>query len=91
MAIKSAPIQQVVIGGDGKPSQWWTLWFTSIAKALGANPFQLQPYTVAQANALGATAYEGCAIYVSNEAGGATLAFSDGTNWRRVQDRAIIS
>jgi hypothetical protein len=30
-------------------------------------------------------------IYVSNETGGATVAFSDGTNWRRVQDRAIIS
>jgi hypothetical protein len=30
-------------------------------------------------------------IYVSNEAGGATVAFSDGTNWRRVQDRAVIS
>lgn len=28
---------------------------------------------------------------VTNEAGGATLAFSDGTNWRRVQDRAIVS
>jgi hypothetical protein len=30
-------------------------------------------------------------IYVSNETGGAVLAFSDGTNWRRVTDRAIIS
>lgn len=30
-------------------------------------------------------------IYVSNESGGATVAFSDATNWRRVQDRAIIS
>lgn len=30
-------------------------------------------------------------LYVSDEAGGATLAFSDGTNWRRVQDRAIVS
>ena len=30
-------------------------------------------------------------IYVSNESGGATIAFSDGTNWRRVQDRAIVS
>ena len=30
-------------------------------------------------------------IYVSNEAGGATVAFSDGTNFRRVQDRAIVS
>ena len=30
-------------------------------------------------------------IYVSDETGGATLAFSDGTNWRRVQDRNIVS
>jgi hypothetical protein len=30
-------------------------------------------------------------VFVSNETGGATLAFSDGTNWRRVQDRAIVS
>lgn len=30
-------------------------------------------------------------IYVSDEVGGATLAFSDGTNWRRVQDRIIVS
>ena len=30
-------------------------------------------------------------VYVSDETGGATLAFSDGTNWRRVQDRAIVS
>lgn len=30
-------------------------------------------------------------IYVSDESGGAIPAFSDGTNWRRVTDRAIIS
>lgn len=30
-------------------------------------------------------------IYVSNETGGAVLAFSDGTNWRRVTDRAVVS
>jgi len=30
-------------------------------------------------------------VYVSNEAGGAVLAFNDGTNWRRVTDRAIVS
>lgn len=30
-------------------------------------------------------------IYVSNESGGAVMAFSDGTNWRRVTDRAIVS
>jgi hypothetical protein len=30
-------------------------------------------------------------IYVSDETGGATMAFSDGTNWRRFSDRAIVS
>ena len=30
-------------------------------------------------------------IYVSNESGGAVVAFSDGSSWRRVTDRAIVS
>lgn len=30
-------------------------------------------------------------IYVSDEVDGATLAFSDGLAWRRVQDRNIVS
>jgi hypothetical protein len=30
-------------------------------------------------------------IYVSDEVGGAVPAFSDGTNWRRFTDRAIVS
>ncbi len=30
-------------------------------------------------------------IYVPDDVGGAVPAFSDGTNWRRVTDRAIIS
>jgi hypothetical protein len=38
-----------------------------------------------------ASDYEAHTIYVSNETGGATLAFSDGTNWRRVQDRVVVS
>lgn len=33
----------------------------------------------------------GRVIYISDEIGGAVLAFSDGTNWRRVTDRAIAS
>lgn len=38
-----------------------------------------------------ASAHTGYSIYVSNAAGGAILAFSDGTNWRRCDDRAIVS
>ena len=53
-------------------------------------PIRCKSYTVAtvpSATALGA----GSQIYVSNETGGAVLAFSDGTNWRRVTDRAVVS
>lgn len=52
-------------------------------------PVRLATYTVAAPP--DATLYTQGLIYVSDEAGGATVAFSDGTNWRRVQDRAIIS
>jgi hypothetical protein len=38
-----------------------------------------------------ATSGAGATIYVSNETGGAVLAFSDATNWRRVTDRSIIA
>lgn len=47
-------------------------------------------YTVAGVPSA-ATAGAGAIIYVSNESGGAVLAFSDAANWRRVTDRAVIS
>jgi len=50
---------------------------------------KLAPFTVATVPL--ASNNDRALIYISNESGGATLAFSDGTNWRRVQDRAIIS
>ncbi len=33
----------------------------------------------------------GSLLFVPDEAGGPTLAFSDGASWRRVQDRAAVS
>lgn len=45
-------------------------------------------YTV---STLPSASIAGGMIYVSNESGGAVMAFSDGTNWRRVTDRAIVS
>jgi hypothetical protein len=42
---------------------------------------------VPSASAAGA----GAMIHVSNESGGAVPAFSDGANWLRVTDRAVIS
>jgi hypothetical protein len=52
-------------------------------------PVKCKSYTVAGVPA--ASAGAGQMIYVSNEAGGGVIAFSDGTNWRRVTDRAVIS
>lgn len=51
--------------------------------------FQAPTYTVATVPS--AATYPRGVIYVSNETGGATLAFSDGSDWRRVQDRAVVS
>ena len=47
-------------------------------------------YTVAEANSL-TYINPGDMIFVSDETDGATMAFYDGTNWRRIQDRAVIS
>lgn len=51
-------------------------------------PVAVKSYTVV---GVPAVAPAGQIIYVSDEAGGAVIAFSDGTNWRRVTDRNIIS
>lgn len=52
-------------------------------------PLVLETYTVATVPT--ASSWTQGLIYVSDETGGATVAFSDGTNWRRVQDRVIVS
>ena len=49
----------------------------------------LPVYTVATLPS--ASTYTGRLIRVSDETGGHTVAFSDGTNWRRVQDRNVVS
>jgi hypothetical protein len=55
---------------------------------LKGSPVELKPFPVA---ALPRANGPPAVISVPNEAGGATVAFSDGTNWRRVQDRAVVS
>ena len=56
---------------------------------INASELTLPSYTVAAVPTASASTSQ--VIFVSNETGGATLAFSDGTNWRRLQDLAIIS
>jgi len=56
-----------------------------------AGPIRQPSYTVSQLGTLGAANYAGCTVYVTNESGGATIAYSNGTNWLRVYDNATIS
>jgi len=79
----------------------WKSWGIEIVRRI--NPFmeeirstkfgqgqilQVGSFTVAN---LPSAATPGRMIYVSDETGGAVVAFSDGTNWRRVTDRAVVS
>ena len=52
-------------------------------------PVILKSY--AKASLPAAASYTGAMIYVTDDVGGATPAFSDGTNWRRTADRNVIS
>lgn len=54
----------------------------------GVSHSQLPTYVKAS---LPPAAPAGQMIYVSDEAGGAVPAFSDGSDWRRVTDRAVVS
>lgn len=63
---------------------------TAATQNIGAltTPPGLPSYTVAT---VPSASPAGQLIYVSNESGGAVVAFSDATNWRRVTDRAVVS
>lgn len=58
------------------------------SRAMNA-PLTLASYTVSTLPT--ASLWPDAIIYVSNESGGAQPAFSDGTNWRRFTDRAVVS
>ena len=52
-------------------------------------PLLLKSYAVADLPT--ASLWTGAIVYVSDETGGAIPCFSDGTNWRRVSDRAVAA
>jgi len=54
-----------------------------------AGPLILPSFTVGTVPSV--TVFEGGLIYVTDEVGGRVPAYSDGTNWRRVSDGAVIS
>lgn len=75
-------------------SQALQLYLDDIAQRLNdyllGHAVRIPSYTVATLPDV-PPAQEPALIYVSDETGGAVVAFSDGTNFRRVTDRAIVS
>lgn len=67
---------------DGEPQFWsGTQW---------RGPKNVRPTSCTVAS-LPSAATAGSIVFVSDESGGPVLAFADGSQWRRVTDRAIVS
>jgi len=60
-----------------------------VINQLVVGPLPHNEYLVA--NLPAAADHAGGTVAVTDETGGYTMAFSDGTDWRRVQDRAVVS
>ena len=72
-----------------KPS-WYRLLKGIVDQSNGRRgPQRLKSYTVADLPSAADNAE--AMVFVKNESGGAVPAFSDGSNWRRVTDRAVVS
>ena len=85
--IVDTPLSGDKITEEGIPTSQFQALLEAIELEIN-NP-RLPSFTVATVPTV--TESEARIIYVSDESGGATIAFSDGINWFRVQDRAIIS
>lgn len=85
--IVDTPLDGQIIIEDGRASRQLQDFFESVTRHI--NGVSLDSYTVATVP--DASEYTAFLIFVSDETGGATMAFSDGTDWRRVQDRVVIS
>jgi hypothetical protein len=89
MSLNKPPLQHGLADKNGI-SQVWALFFAAIWRLLSnQQPWQLPTY--AKAALPSVSEYNGHIICVSDDVGGKTIAFSDGTSWRRVQDRNVVS
>ena len=90
MLLQSANVLNLQSGGaNTRISIASTGAITVSTKATFSLPPILPTYTVATVPS--AATYSNGVIIVSDESGGRTLATSDGTDWRRVKDGAIVS
>lgn len=87
--IKKPPADAPISLANGMVGRGWRTWFQDISRFFGGQPLPCAAFTVSDAP--DAALHSGNIIYITDEAGGAVPAFSDGINWRRVTDRNIIS
>ena len=72
----------------------WRRWIYTLYVRVKPGPLPVQGYAkinLPSASLWGNGADLSALVFVNDEAGGKTLAFSDGTNWRRVTDNAIVT
>lgn len=70
----------------------WTEWAARLVQALSQTeigPVPLAAHVKTKLPSAAKAKYH--MILVTDEVGGAVPAFSDGTNWRRVTDRAVVA
>jgi len=77
------------VGMTGKGSNTTSIGTSATKGTFLYGAVMIGEYTVATLPT--ASTYQAGMVMVTDETGGYTQAFSDGTNWRRVQDRAIVS
>ena len=91
--IVSKPLDGDDLVAENKATPAFQVYLDDLTLALNDNLLGqaviFPEYTVAGVPA--ASENDNGVIIVSNETGGRTLATSDGTNWRRVSDGAVIS
>ena len=96
--IVSSPERFEVIVVDGSASERLQLFLDDLQQRLNdfllGQAVRIPIYTVASIPSVSenfSSAEFSSLIYVSDETGGAVIAFTDGTNWRRVTARAVVA
>jgi hypothetical protein len=87
------PRTKVLVDEDGRLVLEWDAFFSALLNAVNAVSQNAlvapKAYTVATVPSAADNA--GRVIFVSDESGGPVIAYSNGTNWLRVYDAAIIT
>ena len=93
MANLVRPADKKPLESDGRFKLEWDTFFSSLLNAVNAvsQGGLVAPKSVTVATLPNVAENAGRMVYVTNEAGGPTIAYSNGTNWRRVYDNTIVS